>query len=72
MKNVACQKVLMWHNVATSCPAGHKCSTGSIPGQGKLPHNKEEAKKKKKVACHISKQRMLQPSSHPPLEKPPW
>lgn len=48
MKNVACQKVLMWHNVATSCPAGHKCSTGSIPGQGKLPHNKEEAKKKKK------------------------
>lgn len=49
MKNVACQKVLMWHNVATSCPAGHKCSTGSIPGQGKLPHNKEEAKKKKKL-----------------------
>lgn len=49
MKNVACQKVLMWHNVATSCPAGHKCSTGSIPGQGKLPHAKEEAKKKKKL-----------------------
>lgn len=54
MKNVACQKVLMWHNVATSCPAGHKCSTGSIPGQGKLPHAKEEAKKKKKKLPAIS------------------
>lgn len=55
MKNVACQKVLMWHNVATSCPAGHKCSTGSIPGQGKLPHNKEEAKKKKLPAISANK-----------------